>query len=324
MVQLRSAPAQAGIIVWKLTLDRPRSQGMVPMTAQVRSRAKYALQQIKHTSYLASRRTKSWGKQVCWATADRINPHLAELTPYQFDPSRYRRSFLVRSAPIDDEPSELPRRVLCCWTGDNELTPNRKRNLDLLRTTLGVDVVLVTQDNLSDWIVAERPLHWAYEYLSLVHRSDYLHAYLMHHHGGGYVGIKEPLGSWNASFDAIEGDSSKWLLGYREVGVAGVTRAPGNLGADLRRYYSKLIGCGAMIVRSHTPFTAEWLREVERRMDYYAPQLVEFSGGTRGGVVGYPVSWTRLMGRIFHPLSLKYMDRLLIDDRVKVRFEDYM
>ena len=68
----------------------------------------------------------------------------------------------------------------------------------MIRAVTGVDLVLVTPDNLGEWLVDDSPLHPAYEDLSLIHRSDYLRGYLMHHHGGGYIDIKQPLGSWVA------------------------------------------------------------------------------------------------------------------------------
>ena len=53
----------------------------------------------------------------------------------------------------------------------------------------------MTPANLQDWVVAGHPLHPAYNDLSLVHRSDYLRAYLLHHHGGGYCDLKRPIKS---------------------------------------------------------------------------------------------------------------------------------
>lgn len=293
------------------------------MDAGIRSQMKRMAQKAKHRAYVASRTVRSQGEDAWNHIADRANPILAEAKPYRFDPSRYRRSFLTREPPREYSASVLPRRVFCCWTGENDLTPNRLRNLQLLKENIGVQLELVNPGNLMEWVVPDSPIHWAYPYLSLVHRSDYLRAYLLHHHGGGYVDIKQPMASWLPAFHGLERNEDKWILGYREVGVKGVVRAPGRLGRDLRRYYSHLIGCGAMIARSHTPLTAEWLREVNRRMDYYGPQLEEFPGGVRGAVVGYPISWTHLLGRIIHPLGLKYMDKLIIDDSVKLKFEDY-
>lgn len=47
-------------------------------------------------------------------------------------------------------------------------------------------VCLITKDNLSTFIKPEFPLHEAFPYLSAVHRSDYIRAYLMHFYGGAW------------------------------------------------------------------------------------------------------------------------------------------
>ena len=48
----------------------------------------------------------------------------------------------------------------------------------------------MNRENLSSWIAEKSPLHPAYNYLSSVHKADYLRCYLMHHHGGAYSDIK--------------------------------------------------------------------------------------------------------------------------------------
>lgn len=282
------------------------------------------LQRGKHEVFLVSKRAKSLGTHAYYWSGDRINPKLAEHRPYVYDPARYRRSFLIRPTPSISEESCLPARVFCFWTGSNPMSRARLESLARLEQSLQLEVVLVTRDNVEDWVIPGHPLHPAYEGLSLVHRSDYLRAYFMHHHGGGYADIKEPNCAWAASARLLSGNPTKWVLGFQELGGASVTRGTGALGRDLRKYRHRIVGTSSFIARSQTPLTAEWLREVERRLDYYWPQLQEFPGGERGEVVGYPISWTHLLGRIFQPLCLKYMDRLIIDDRVKLKFTDYM
>lgn len=192
-----------------------------------------------------------------------------------------------------------------------------------MREFIGLPVEVVTPDNLSDWVVEGHPIHQAYEHLSLVHRSDYLHAYLMHHHGGGYSGIKAPRHVWDEAFERAAADPDAWLTGYAELSARSVVRLGGPLGFDVAMHYPRLAGLGAMFVRSNTPLTAEWLREVERRLDYYGPQAAEHPGGIRGEPDGYPISWTRLLGGVLHPLQLKYLSHIRQDDDLLLDFEDY-
>ncbi|MGS1085616.1 hypothetical protein [Micrococcus luteus] len=50
---------------------------------------------------------------------------------------------------------------------------------------------------------------------------------------------------------------------------------------------------------------------------------MEYPGGIRGEVVGYPVSWTDILGKVFQPLQLKYLDHIRVDDRLLLEFENY-
>lgn len=205
------------------------------------------------------------------------------------------------------------------------MSENRKKNLDIIQATLKTaELVLVTPQNIHDYILESHPLHPCYEYLSLVHKSDYLRAYFMHHYGGGYLDIKKITTDWTAAFDDLESNAEKWAIGYPESHSKDVARLTGRLGHDLRKYHKQLVGNGAYIFRSTSPFTYEWLHEQERRLDYFFPQAERFSGGERGEIVGYPISWQDLLGRVFHPLCLKHNNRIMFDSNLKPEFTDYL
>lgn len=279
--------------------------------------------EVKHCGLLIQKRVRRGATRGRWFAVTVSAKLTGSLRTYTFDPARYRRSFLLCDPPRDMAESRFPRQVFVVWTGDNPLTANRARNLEILRARIGLSVIWVTEETMSDWIVPGHPLHPAYRHLSLVHRSDYLRAYLMHHHGGGYMDIKEPVSSWAISYERMREDRDAWLSSYAELRADSPARLPGNLGHDIAANFFRLVGCGAMLVRSHTPFTAEWLREVERRLDYFAPQAARFPGGNRGDVVGYPVSWTDLLGKIYHPLQLKYLEHVRCDNNLLLHFSDY-
>jgi hypothetical protein len=227
----------------------------------------------------------------------------------------------------------IPRRVFAIWLGGAQMSDNRKRAFDTL-PNVGVPVEFVTDAELERWVVPGQPLHAAWEYLSPVHRSDYLRTYLMHHHGGGYTDVKLTLASWSPVFDEV--DERKLLgAGCREPNVHGVA----TLGVDfsrrgryrsarskkfwyalwLRLNYRKLIGNTAYIFSSQSPFTTEWFTELERRLDALLPSLQlhparhvrDRAGLLVDGVPSqYPVPWTYLLGDIFHPLSYRYRHKL--------------
>jgi len=77
-------------------------------------------------------------------------------------------------------------KVFVFWTGDNEITENRKRCLNVLHSKTGVEVELIKASELKQYEHPDYPYHPAYHYLSLNHRSDYLRCYFMHVYGGAY------------------------------------------------------------------------------------------------------------------------------------------
>ena len=223
-------------------------------------------------------------------------------------------------------------RIFGFWTGDNPMTANRQRGWDSFTAT-GLDPILVTPDTLGDWVVTGHPLHDAYECLSSVHRSDYLRAYFMHHHGGGYADIKNQSGSWLATVAAVNASPRLLGAGYQEVygGTVTLHHSPvagryHMLSIPLPREAARaatyairvcrpwLIGKGAFYFKPRTAFTGKWLAEVERRLDLLLPHLA-LSPATSprarlGDGSGYPVPWYALLGDIIHPLSAIYTRRL--------------
>lgn len=274
----------------------------------------------KHRTWLLGRgaRTAAVGiRDRCYRTADRLRPP-------QWSAGDYDGTFLDAPGATGSAPGALPRRLFVLWTGGNELTPNRADALRELREQQhGLDVVLVGPNSLEDWIVPEHPLPPAYEHLSLVHRSDYLRSYLMHHHGGAYCDIKRGYGAIVGCVQRLESSREHWILGYPELSSQHVAAAPGALGRALRRHHGLLVGNGAFVVRPRTPLTTQWLHEVERRLDEFADDLCRSPGGVWGDTPGYPVPWGDLLGAILQPLCLKYHDRVLADPRMLPSFEGF-
>lgn len=236
--------------------------------------------------------------------------------PYDFDVRDFPHTFIARSTS-DSRPSvTVPRRVFVVWTGDNDLTPNRTRNLATLRAVVGVPVVLVTPSNLAAWIVPSHPLHPSYEHLSLSHRSDYLRAYLLHHHGGGYMDIKEPIHSWAQVFDRVQDDHALWYVGAPEPAPTDLPMVPGKLGRRLWTHWGRVANMAAGIARAGSPLTHEWIMEIEQRMTGAALELSINPGGVGDEVAGYPLAWTEIGSTVLLPLQLKYMAHVRNDARL--------
>jgi len=245
---------------------------------------------------------------------------------YSFSKERYRDSFLQNDFDSSQvKPfQKLERRIFCFWTGNNEMSKNRLESLSSLKKNTGVEIVLVTPKNLDTFILSDFPLHKSFQYLSAVHKSDYLRCYFMHHYGGGYSDIKCSTNNWESLFMKLEKQTSKWIVGYREIGERGVAHVEHPIiASDLIKNWQHLIGNGAYICRSYTPFTAEWYNELHHRMDYYYQQLIQCPGNIMGDNEGYAIPWTGILGQIFHPLCLKYIDKILYSNKIKPVLSKY-
>ena len=145
-------------------------------------------QEAKHAGFVAKRKVIRLVRRAHNRVGQQVYPLLHPAGSYEFDPMRYRRSFLYTT--LDATPGPFVPRVFTFWTGDNDMSTRRRISLERLRADIGLEVVLITPDNLAEWVVPGHPLHPSYQHLSLGHRSDYLRAYFFHHHGGGDCDVK--------------------------------------------------------------------------------------------------------------------------------------
>lgn len=222
--------------------------------------------------------------------------------PYRYAYGKYGECFLDNEAtyPYSNAVSAVDRVIYVFWTGDNEITPNRMRGIKSLEKVSGVKVQLVTPKNLSEYMVEDDPLPEAYQYLSLIHRSDFLRGYFMYHHGGGYADIKTYYKSWVPAFDKLDA-SEAYVLGYPEVGWQGAKHDGMEneaLAHDLGVYWSLLVGNGAFICRPHTKFAAEWYTSSRRRLISFTELLrLHPAKDAFGTNEDYPLTWECLQGQ---------------------------
>lgn len=249
--------------------------------------------------------------------------------PYHYDAKRYEGTFLEELCDYEytDEPvKNIDRVIYIFWTGNNEIPPNRLVGIKSLEKVSGVEVKLITPQSLRDYIKEDDPLPEAYKYLSFVHRADYLRTYFMYHHGGGYADIKPATASWVNAFAKLE-QSEAYAIGYPEVGFYGVANQDvqnANLKRDTTIYWRYMIGNCAYICRPYTPFTAEWYCETKKRVVNFTEQLKMHPAiDPFGRNNGYPIPWSFILGQVFHPLCLKYHDKLLQDKSLLPVFHDY-
>lgn len=209
--------------------------------------------------------------------------------------------------------SKTPK-IYCFWTGTNPITPNRIRALESLKQNSGAEVILVTPNNLPEYILKDFPLHPGFQYLSETHKADYLRWYFMHHHGGGYSDIKNTKKSWKSSFETLE-QSDKWVIGYQEVQRGVCSQHP-----NVRDNYQKLIGNGAYIFKPYTPITTEWGKKIHQILDQKLERLKknpskfpqdQYGVIYEGKSSKYPLEWAEICGCLLADILSKYLDKVL-------------
>ena len=123
---------------------------------------------------------------------------------------------------------------------------NRQKSIDLIRSVNSeCKVILITSDNLADYVLPEHPLHPSYEKLSYIQRSDYLRAYLMHHHGGVYMDIKPMDKPWLPLLEELNATPDMWVIAPHEINSKNASPASSVLGKDQRNYYKSVVNMSA-------------------------------------------------------------------------------
>jgi len=201
----------------------------------------------------------------------------------------------------------MRRIIYCFWTGSNIMSEQRKECLDKLRAVSGCEVLLISKDNLFNYIVKDNPLHPAYEYLSETHKADYLRAYFMNFHGGGYSDIKQTTGPWIQMFEDLM-KSTSWICGYKEI-------QGGEAHDMLHGAYNELVGNCAYICKGQTPITRAWYDEILSVLDEKLEELKAhpstFPQDRSELNTGYPIGWNEICGRIFHKICYRYKFKVL-------------
>lgn len=228
--------------------------------------------------------------------------------------------------------TSYPTHIFGLWTGDNPMNANRRRGWESFGVT-GLEPVLITPENLDDFVVPAEPLHTAYPLLSLLHRADYLRAYLMFHHGGGYADIKVQTGNWLASVEKVARSPRLVAAGYREIrgGAALPDRSlvggkPFILGKAVPMWKARAItfamraarplmmGNGAYWFKPRTRFARVWLDAIHQRLDLLHPLLIRNPAREIrehvGGPSGYPVPWGFMHGDVVSYLSFRNIGRI--------------
>lgn len=224
----------------------------------------------------------------------------------------------------------VPQVVWCFWAGG---TMNDARSLSfrLLREHIGVPVCLITPENITQFILADFPLHPSFPFLSAVHQSDYIRAYLLHHYGGAWHDVKATKVSFEGAWEGFS-EAKVYLIGKPEIegGPARIHDGEGRWMPDL---WKELISVVSWIGRDKTPFSKALIENMNLFLDenmellkkypgkhprekkiesekFFSSNLKKITYRIQGRNVNYPLPWT-VFGNIFHPLNYRFRDHII-------------
>ncbi len=223
----------------------------------------------------------------------------------------------------------VPFVIWCYWEGE-EMSNNRLLSFNYLQQHIQVPVCLITPQNLAKFIKKEHPLPESYCNLSIVHRSDYIRAYLLHHYGGAWHDIKATKASYANVWKEFQ-DPNVWMIGRPEI-PGGAAKVYTSDGKYVPGHYEKLIAVPSWVGRSQTQISKEILDNLEAILTMYTPQLKKFPAQHprekrlisknflhrivltmkfiyQGRSLHYPLHWT-LFGNVFHPVIMKYPEHI--------------
>jgi hypothetical protein len=152
----------------------------------------------------------------------------------------------------------------------------------------------------------------------------------MHHYGGGWADIKHTSADWRPFFDKLK-KSNALALGYTEL-PDGIPHISGANGDELRANYRKNIGLCAFIFKKTSQITVQWYSALIKILDDKFEQLSRHPAshpqdqlGLRlpdGSASNYPITWSGILGDIFHPLMYRSNAKIL-QDSIQPQFFGY-
>lgn len=277
---------------------------------------------VKHRAFVALKHARSMSNRVKNCVDDRRWAALQRKRPFVYSARGFPHTFLARASP-EGEVIAAPPILWAIWFGD---APNarRQKSLDELQRQAGLELRVIRDP--SEIVVPGAPFHSAFHDLHAVHKSDYVRAYLMHHYGGIYADVKRFPRSLNPVLRQLNDDAGKLVAGYREVTSEYVPDLAHELGRAIRRHYRAVMGPSGFVCRPRSQFTAEWMRELHARLDYYSGSLREADAAACDPYAApdaYPIRWSEILGDIIQPLSMKHQCHMYFTDAIRPELAGY-
>lgn len=221
--------------------------------------------------------------------------------------------------------NNVPELVFIIWFGKN-ISDNRLSALNSLINNIGVPYILITDNNYQSFVFNNYPLHEAWNYLSGVHKADYLRCYLLHHYGGGYHDIKYRDKDWINQWNSFN-DENVWIKSRKEKQKGWIAYDIDNPDTKwLQNHYNELGTMSWCICRPNTLYTSELIDKIHSKLDHHLINLKKNPSTIQSGYYhknpfkkidnienNYPIRWLEILGEIYHPLMYKYKEHLYFD-----------
>lgn len=216
-------------------------------------------------------------------------------------------------------------RVLRFWWGGTVATmsENRKRCYKSIIRNSGVKrIEMITPENYKMYEVKEQPIHEAFQYLSEVHKSDYLRAYVTYHYGGAWTDVKYIDYDWNQYFDMLDDNPNMIAIGCPEMII--VDNEYKRLPPTSVHY--QCIGMANFIFREKTNVFKDFITRVDAKLDEKLELLKQYPGTIHPLVCvdnyqhetfpedlrtyQYPLKWLEI-SEIYFQTQVPYLDKIM-------------
>jgi LmbE family N-acetylglucosaminyl deacetylase len=252
---------------------------------------------------------------------------------------KYFDEFIKYSLDNIEVINSVPKVAFLCWFGGYGkklplMSDKRFNAFTNLVKNIGIPVILLTYKNMYSFEKPEFKINKSFEFLSGVHKSDYLRVYMLHHYGGSYHDIKHRKDSWKYELEKDNWtlDENIWIYGRQEKNENAIGYPPGM--KHIQKEYAKLVSMGYVICRKQTKYTEELLNNIEQILNKKYDELKKYPGYNSNGYYSttpfdltennsYPLRWLEILGELSHPLMLKYCEHIKfgLSDAIKSRYK---
>jgi len=215
---------------------------------------------------------------------------------------------------------KIDRKLYCFWGG--RLNSTRKKAIESFKNNSGVDLCIITNENLHEIAVKDYPLHKNFNNLTDVFKSDYVRAYIAYHYGGGYSDVKLCQFDWNLYFDLLERSSADFIACplINEHGTPWhLTEIPNVHNVEQGEFYgkhnfAKYPSTAQFIFKPKTHIAKLWLDEVNNVLDINSARLSKYKN-IHSYIVpkNYPILGMELPTKLYTVIHRHNFEKFLLE-----------